>query len=452
MSRVILAAPMDLHLVGSLRVSEQTLTFGGESVESLADRFGTPLYLFDSTAFRASVQEFVDAAKSAHSNTRIAFAAKANSAVAILSIAEECGIDVDVASEGELEAALRAGFTTDRVHVHGNNKSDAELERAVREGVRAIVIDCLSEIDRLQSICHRHGRVQDVMLRLAPGVDPVTHHAISTGQDDTKFGMNVSDGSADDGTERILAAEDLRLIGFHCHVGSQLMDSEAQVAGAQRVSEFAVRYARVHDSIHEIGVGGGLGIRYTKDDDPEDVVKYCQEIADAVFGPFRDAGLPLPTICHEPGRRLVGEAGITVYRVGVRKSVPIVGGGQRTYLSVDGGLADNPRPQLYDAVYTALNASRISEPHDMEFRVSGRHCETDALIDAAMLPGATSEGDTIVVTCTGAYNQSMASNYNRYPRPALVIVGDGEPWVAVERESIEELFRNERVRSRVKSS
>jgi diaminopimelate decarboxylase len=370
--------------------------------------------------------------------------------VAILSLAEEQGLDVDVASEGELEAALRAGFTTDRIHVHGNNKSVAELERAVREGVRAVVIDCLSEIDRLQGVCARHGRVQRVMLRLAPGVDPVTHHAISTGQEDTKFGLNIADGSADEGARRIIAAPDLDLVGFHCHVGSQLMDSEAQVAGASRVSEFAVRYASECGPDVEIGVGGGLGIRYSAADIPEDVTTYCEEIADAALKPFRESGLPLPTLCHEPGRRLVGEAGTTLYTIGVIKSVPVGDGVQRTYVSVDGGLADNPRPQLYDAVYTAINASRAGEPHDTEYCVSGRHCETDTLIPSAFLPRSTAEGDILAVSCTGAYNQSMASNYNRYPRPALVIVGSGDPWVAVERETIGDLFRLEHVRAEAK--
>lgn len=440
---------MSPHLVGNLGLSTDDLLVSGQSSRDLAATFGTPLYVFDAACFRSGAKEFVEAARKAHEKSRVAIAAKANSAIAVLAMAEEIGLDADVASEGELEAALRAGFTTNRVHLHGNNKAISELERAVKEGVRAIVIDCFPEIERLDSVCDKFGRTQDVLLRLAPGVDPVTHHAISTGQEDTKFGLNIADGSADDGVLRILQTSNLRLIGFHCHVGSQLMDSEAQVAGATRVAEFAVKNWDRCGGIEEIGVGGGLGIRYTKEDEPEELQKYCAEIADAALSPFRGAKLPLPTICHEPGRKLLGEAGLTLYTVGVVKSVPIGNGKRRTYVSVDGGLADNPRPQLYGSKYTAINVSRASDPHDSEFAVCGRHCESDTLIQSAMLPANTREGDVLAVLCTGAYNHSMSSNYNRYPRPAMVIVGDGEPWIAIERESIEDLFRGEHVKQRV---
>lgn len=437
------------HLVGNLSLATDDLLVSGQSSRTLAAKYGTPLYVFDASSFRLCAEEFIGSARKAHEKTRVAIAAKANSAIAVLALAEELGLDADVASEGELEAVLRAGFTTGRIHMHGSNKAISEMERAVKEGVRAIVIDCLPEVERLDAICERFGRTQDVLLRLAPGIDPVTHHAISTGQEDTKFGLNISDGSAHEGVRQILLARNLRLIGFHCHVGSQLMDSEPQVAGARRVAEFAVESWERCGGIEEIGVGGGLGIRYTKEDEPEELQKYCDEIAEAVLEPFRLTNLPLPTIFHEPGRKLVGEAGITLYTIGVVKSVPIGNGARRTYVSVDGGLADNPRPQLYGAKYTAINVSRASDPHDSEYAVCGRHCESDTMISRAMLPASTKEGDILAVLCTGAYNHSMSSNYNRYPRPAMVIVGDGKPWIAIERESIEDLFVREHVKQRM---
>jgi diaminopimelate decarboxylase len=430
--------------------SERRLTFCGAPVVDLAKSFGTPLWLFDAKSFRDRIDSFVEAARRAHANTRVAYAAKANSALAVLAIAESCGIDVDVASEGELEAALRAGFPAHRIHVHGNNKSDGEIERAVRVGVRAVVMDSIQEVARVAEIVRAAGvrSPYPVLLRLAPGVDPVTHHAISTGQEDTKFGMNISDGSAEAALRTAVSRRELDVRGFHCHVGSQLMDSEAQVAGAERLAEFAVQMRSVLPETREIAVGGGLGIRYTANDDPEPLARYCQEIAQAALSPFRMNSLQEPELTHEPGRHLVGESGASVYTVGVRKEVPIGADAKRSYISIDGGVSDNPRPQLYDAVYTVINASRADEPHDAPMRVSGRHCETDTLVSEAMLPMNTGPGDIVLFLSTGAYTQSMASNYNRYPRPPLVVVGDGEPWVAAKRESLDDLFAQESVPSK----
>lgn len=419
------------------------LQFGGVEARAIASRWGTPCYVIVAETFRSAIQEFVDAARMAHPKTRVAYASKANSALCVLSIAREEGLDVDVASEGELEAALRAGFPPFQIHLHGSNKSDAELRRAVQLGLRAIVVDSLSEVRRLAAICRELNKTQPVILRVAPGVDPETHHAVSTGQEDTKFGLNISDGSALSGLEAILASTNLELLGYHCHVGSQLPDSEAQVTGASRMAEFAIQNWHKTGEVREINVGGGLGIRYTERDSIEAVSNYCREIAVAALEPFRLAGLPLPEIGHEPGRRLIGEAGATLYTVGVIKEVPLPEGGRRKYLSVDGGLSDNPRHQLYGALYTAVNADKATEPHDTEFRVVGRHCEADTLIPAARLPSSTSEGDLIAVLCTGAYNLSMASNYNRYPRPPLVVVENGQARLGVERETLDDLFAKE---------
>lgn len=438
---------MSLRLLGSQSITDGKLHIAGIPANELAKRYGTPLYLFDSKDLRATIREFAAAATAAYENSTVAYASKANSALAILQIIREEGLDIDVASEGELEAAIRAGFPATSIHLHGSYKSDREIHRAVQLGIQAVVIDNLSDITRVAAECEIAGRRQGVLLRIAPGVDPDTHKAISTGQEDTKFGLNIADGSATHALEILSRVKELDFLGYHFHVGSQLLDADAVEAGAARTAEFAIEMIGTIGEPKEINCGGGLGVRYLPDQVPVSPEELCGRVAEACLAPFRQAGLPLPRIAYEPGRHLVAEAGTTLYTVGPIKTVPIGAHGQyRRYLSVDGGLADNPRPQLYGANYYAINADRAEQPHDHPFRIAGRHCETDTLIPEADLPAFTKEGDILAVQCTGAYNLVMASNYNRYPRPALVIVGDGEPFVAVERESVENLFTNERTR------
>lgn len=431
---------MYLRLLGSQQIKNGELYFGGVSAKELVEQFETPLYVFDAPAFRETIRSFVAAARRAHDDVRVAYASKANGALGILAIAGEEGIDIDVASEGELEGALLSGCKREDIHLHGSNKSIEEIARANRERIGYIVIDNLPEIDKLAALCARR---QKVMLRLAPGVDPVTHKAISTGQEDTKFGLNIADGSAQTALREVLRHSNLQLCGYHCHVGSQLLDSDAVAAGARRLAEFALS-AEVE--IEELNLGGGLGVAYLPEQSPPSFEEFCKVTAQAALEPFALKNMPLPRLSWEPGRALVAEAGTTVYTIGVSKNVNA--GTTRRYLSVDGGLADNPRPQLYDAVYYALNASRMHEPHAEAFRIAGRHCETDTLISEIHLPKTTREGDLLAVQCTGAYNFAMASNYNRYPRPAMVIVGEGEPYLAVERESLADMFRLERMRQK----
>jgi diaminopimelate decarboxylase len=420
------------------------LTIGGLTAEHLASTFGTPLYVIDGAEVRERCREFLAAVKPF--GGRVAYAAKANPAIGVLKLMLAEGCDVDVASEGELEAALRAGFPAKRVHLHGNAKSDTELRRAVEVGIGAVVIDCIEEISRLAKICEQTGSKQRVLLRLAPGVDPVTHEAIRTGQEDSKFGLNISSGAALEAAQRVAAEATLRLSGVHVHVGSQLMDAEAIAEGARRAAEFAISARDTFDNIEEVIAGGGFGIAYVSGDNPCPIVESVRRIESGVRAEFERAGLPMPTLAFEPGRYLVGTGGVTIYRIIVRKSVPVQSAaGERSYLSVDGGMADNPRPQMYGAKYTAMNASKLGEPHDTEFRVAGRHCETDTLIAEAMLPASTGAGDLLCVQGTGAYNFAMASNYNRYPRPAMVLVEDGEARLIVRRETLDDIFRCEEV-------
>lgn len=435
--------------MGSQSVEKRRLLIGGVSCDELADRFGTPLYLFDASDAREKIERFVSAADATGEAVSIAFASKANGALSVLKLMLDAGLDVDVASEGELEGAVRAGFPPERIQMHGSNKSDAEIETAVRMGIKTIVLDNVRDIQKTSEVCESLGRSQNVMIRLAPGIHPETHEAISTGQDDTKFGFNISDGAARDAVERISRCGLLHFAGIHMHIGSQLMEGSGIEAGAHRMAQFAIEIRPMVGTLEEINCGGGLGIRYLPSDALEPIQSFVSRIVGACTKPFRDLGMPPPRVGFEMGRYFVGEAGSTLYRIGRIKTVPIGNGKTRTYASVDGGLADNPRPQLYGAVYYALNASRPDEPHDAPFRIAGRHCETDRLIPEVHLPAATREGDLLLVQCTGAYNFSMASNYNRYTRPAMVIVADGEPFLAVERETVADLFSHERIRSTI---
>lgn len=440
---------MSLRLLGSQRVINGKLFLGEFSAEELAQEFDTPLYIVDGGEFRQTIRRFVNTLKDIYPNSCIAYAAKANSALGVLQIAASENLYVDVASEGELEAALLAGFSPKRIYLHGNNKSESELARAVEIGIKAIVLDNFYEIEKLANICKNHTKRADVIVRCAPGVDPETHEAISTGQEDTKFGFNIADGSAERAVKEVLHQRSLRMMGFHCHVGSQLLDSKAHCAAGERLARFAISLRKDIGDIEEINLGGGLGIQYTEEDNPEPVEVFLKNSIEATLAPFENAK-SLPRICFEPGRSLIGEAGTTLYRIGVIKTVPISEEGKtRTYIVVDGGLADNPRPQLYDARYTAINANRAGEKHDTPFRIAGRHCETDTLIPEAKLPQATTVGDILAVQCTGAYNFSMSSNYNRYPRPAMIIIEEKEKLLAVRRETLDDLFRNEMIRERV---
>ncbi|MEM4408143.1 MAG: diaminopimelate decarboxylase [Candidatus Caldarchaeum sp.] len=426
---------------------EGKLLFGDIPAETLAERYGTPLYVIDEPLFREKIRAFKNAACRAHENSRIFYSVKANFALSVLSIAKSEGVGVDVCSEGELLAALRAGFTPPEIHLHGSYKRDTELRLAAELGVDAIVLDNLSEIDRLAELACSMGRPVRVMLRLAPGVDPDTHEAVQTGQEDSKFGISIAGNEAYRAVEEIRRKGCLQLVGLHCHVGSQLSDATAVVEGVKRVVQFALSIKGIWGDIEEINAGGGLGISYLPTERIEDFDTYCSRVAGAVLHLCKSEGCTPPRIGYEPGRALIGEAGTTLYRVGVRKDLALSNGvGERRYLIVDGGLSDNPRPLFYGAKYTVLNASRLLEPHDTSFRVVGRHCETDLLIEDALLPLSTKDGDILAVQCTGAYNFSMASQYNLFPRPPMVLVGMGEPFLAVERQQEESFFAGQHLR------
>lgn len=414
---------------------------------ALSETFGTPLYVIDETHFRDRIRRYKGAAEAAYKQTQIAFASKANSTLAVLAIAAQEGCLIDVASEGELRAALAAGVPASKCHLHGNNKTRREIVFAIDKGVSEIVVDNFPEIETLIQIS-QDRTLPDLVLRLAPGVDPITHEKISTGQADTKFGFNIVDGSAEKALLRCVEAG-LPLIGFHCHVGSQLLDPEAQISGGELLAQFAVEMKRKHGfETKLINVGGGLGVRYTEKDAPENIEVYSKAVADSVLKALAGSGLT-PSLIQEPGRALVAESGVTLYTVGVVKTVPTKSG-PRTYVVVDGGLSDNPRPVMYGAQYTIERVvpSGQSEITDQRgaFSVSGKHCETDLLFKDVHLPSDIAVGDVVQVLCTGGYNSSMASNYNRYPRPGTALVRTDGSFELVQRsEEWSELFAREAV-------
>jgi diaminopimelate decarboxylase len=414
-----------------------------DQAEALAATFGTPLYVIDENHFRARIQRYLAAFGKVYRRSEISFASKANSTLALLKIAYDEGCTIDVASEGELRAALAAGVPARRCHLHGNNKTRQELEFAISQGISHIVVDNFEEIELVRELAGPGTDVFKVVLRLAPGVDPVTHHKISTGQADTKFGFNISDGSAEKATRRCLELK-LNLIGFHCHVGSQLLDPEAQRSGGELIAQFASSMlSETGFRTEYLNVGGGLGVKYTDQDQPMDVEDYCRLVVQAVVDALKGTGID-PVLGQEPGRSIVAESGVTLYRVGVIKDVPAKERGTRTYVAVDGGLSDNPRPVMYGSKYTIDRAFPPSTSEKKTVTVSGKHCETDKLFEDVDLPANLARGDLVQVLSTGAYNSTMASNYNRYQRPATALIRqDGSLALIQRRETFEEMLARE---------
>lgn len=423
-------------------ITETRFILGDHQVRDLAKQFGTPLYVINEAHLRAKARSYREAAAKLWPKTSVSYASKANSTLAVIRAVWEEGFTIDAASEGELRAALLAGVPANQCDLHGNNKTRDEIAFAVKAGVRHIVVDCFEEIEKLREFI---GSLPGLVIRLAPGVDPKTHSKISTGQADTKFGFNIADGSGERALVRMLELG-MPVKGFHCHVGSQLLDPEAQISGGETLAEFAVAMKERHGyELEELNVGGGLGIHYVGTDRPLKVEEYNRLLIEAVAKPLLAAGLN-PVIHQEPGRSIIGESGVTIYEVGVVKTVPSLEKGLRTYVAVDGGLSDNPRPALYGSKYTVLSYPLSSRPdvEKTQFTVSGKHCETDTLFSDVELRSDLQAGDYLQVLCTGAYNSTMANQYNRYPRPATAwIKEDGDTVLVQRRDRYDEMFARE---------
>jgi diaminopimelate decarboxylase len=410
------------------------LVLGGIDVRDLATEFGTPAYLLDEADFRSRCRDFTQAFAGAD----VHYAAKAFCSLASLRWVVQEGLGLDVCSGGELAAALRADVPPERIAFHGNNKSVPELEQALDAGVGRIVVDSFAEIARLAWLAEERGRRQPVLVRATVGVEAHTHEFIATAHEDQKFGFSVAGGDAFEACRRVLNLASLELVGVHSHIGSQIFDTSGfEVSAHRAVALLAELRDELGATLPYLDLGGGFGIAYTAADTPMDVPALAASMRAIVARECAAAGLAEPRLAVEPGRAIAGPASITLYEVGTVKDTP-----HRRYVSVDGGMSDNIRTALYDAQYTCVLASRVSEVPPVLCRVVGKHCESgDIVVRDAWLPADLVPGDLVAVAATGAYCRSMASNYNSQPRPPVVAVGHGAARVIVRRETVDDLLR-----------
>lgn len=421
---------------------------GAHDTVELAREYGTPLYVMDEDRIRERCRTYIHAMREAFGESaRPLYASKAASFKQIYRVMKEEGMGVDVVSSGEVYTAHSVGFPMENAYFHSNNKTDADIRYAMECGIGYFVADNYEELDAIERIASEMGLSQKVLLRLTPGIDPHTYAAVATGKVDSKFGSAIETGQADAITGYALTLPHVRLMGFHCHVGSQVFDSDVYLRAADIMLEFVhdmkVKYG--YDTV-ELDMGGGYGVRYRESDPTINIAANIREVADAMKAKCASLGIDLPAIRMEPGRSIVADAGLTLYTAGTVKRIP----GYKNYVSVDGGMTDNPRFALYGSPYTVLLANRASEDYTalgetFTCSVVGRCCESgDILQEGVTLPADTARGDLVAVLTTGAYNYSMSSNYNRIPRPPVVMLRGSERFVAVERETFEDVCRNDR--------
>lgn len=420
------------------------LSIGGADTTELAARFGTPLYVMDEQYIRDMCAAYSKAIRTDYGgNGLVLYASKAFSCMAIYRIAEQEGIGVDVVSGGELYTALKAGFPAEKICLHGNNKLATELSLAVESGVGLIAVDSYTELDKLDALCAEKGKRQEILLRINPGVEAHTHRFIQTAKTDSKFGFSVADGTAEKITAYALKKEHLDLKGYHCHIGSQIFEKQSFALAAEKMLGFM---AEMRDKLgftaSVLNLGGGYGIWYAEGDARQsvsDYTAYLRTVIGAVKASAARFSMPEPYLLIEPGRSIVGEAGITLYTVGAIKDIP----GVKKYVAVDGGMFDNPRYALYQAKYTAILANRAKEPATERVSVAGKCCESGDIVCADVDLPAAKEGDILAVLSTGAYNYSMASNYNRNAVPPVVLVKNGKADYIVKPQNYEDIVRND---------
>ena len=417
------------------------LTIGGVDATEIAQQYGTPLYVMDEGQIRKNCRAFTSSMRRNYGDRGLVlFASKAFCCKEMCRVCESEGMGLDVVSGGELYTAKAAGFPMEKICFHGNNKSPRELEIAVESGVGRIVVDNLEELERLEATAERLGRTAGVLLRVKPGVEAHTHEFIRTGQIDSKFGFALETGEADEAVRRALALDRVCLKGFHCHIGSQIFDMEPFREAANVMLAFAARIREETGFVmEELNLGGGFGIRYTESDNPPRLDQYMDSVGAYLHDLCDTIGFPVPFIYIEPGRAIVADAGITLYTVGTVKTIPSV----RTYVGIDGGMFDNPRYILYQADYEVVCANRAGDPRDAVVTVAGKCCESGDLIQEHTHVQPVQAGDLLAVLCTGAYNYSMASNYNRNCRPPVVFVRDGETRVVIRGETYDDLLRGD---------
>ncbi len=420
--------------------NEGHLEIDGVDTVHLATQFGTPLYVYDVSLIRKNCRAFVDTFQSLGVKSKVSYASKAFSSIAMLQVIEEEGLGLDVVSKGELYTAIKANFPREKIQFHGNNKSRAELEMALEYGVGTIIIDNFYEIQLLEQLARDKRKRVDVLLRLTPGIESETHRYIMTGNEDSKFGFNVQNGQADEAFKRVKDSEYLNLRGIHNHIGSQIFTTKSFALSIDILFNVIKKWYEIDRFIPEvINLGGGFGIRYTKEDEPLPLKKYVEAIVEQVSLKAKELDFPLPEIWIEPGRSIVGDSGITLYTIGSMKEIE----GVRKYVAVDGSMADNIRPALYDAKYEGIIANKALKPPVETVSIAGKACESGDMIIWDLQVPEVEHGDILAVFSTGAYGYAMASNYNRLRRPAVVFVEKGHAKVVVKRESLEDLIKND---------
>ncbi len=425
-------------MVNSMTEHANNLQFGGVDTIELTKKYQTPLYVYDVNKIRENARAFVETFKKLGVTFEVAYASKAFSSIAMLQVAKQEGLSLDVVSQGELYTALQADFPVEKIHMHGNNKSMEELQMAIDNNIGCIVVDNFYEIDLLHHLLAKANKKMNVLIRVTPGIEAHTHDYILTGQEDSKFGFDLSNGQAEKALLLLMDSDYIQINGLHCHIGSQIFETTGFIMAVQKLyqalHEWNVKYGFVPTVLN---LGGGFGIRYTEQDEPKPLALYVESLVNEVKTQATKHDLPIPEIWIEPGRAIVGDAGMTLYSIGSIKEIPNV----RTYVSVDGGMTDNIRPALYNAKYDAVVANKMNKPIEKTVSIAGKCCESgDMLIWDIDVPEIES-GDILAVRSTGAYGYSMASHYNRFPKAAVVFIEDGKDQLVIKRERFDELTR-----------
>lgn len=416
------------------------LEIGQVDAVELAKEFGTPLYVYDVSIIRENCRSFVDAFKKMNVNAQVTYASKAFSSLAILQVVEQEGLSLDVVSKGELYTAIKAGFPVEKIHFHGNNKSNAELEMAVENDIGCIIIDNFYEIELLEQILQEKDKQMDVLIRVTPGIEAETHQYIMTGNEDSKFGFNLQNGQVEEAFQKLKNHPYIKLKGLHSHLGSQIFSTKSFVLAIEMLFDVIEDWHKNDGFTPEVmNFGGGFGIRYTKDDQPLPNEEYVYEMVKVVKSAVHKIGIPLPEIWIEPGRSIVGNAGVTLYTVGSMKDIPEV----RKYAAVDGGMFENLRPALYEAKYEAVIANKANEKTSETVSIAGKCCESGDMLVWDLNVPTIEPGDILAMFSTGAYGYSMANNYNRFERPAVVFVENGSARLVVKRETLDDLIKND---------
>ncbi len=420
------------------RTKDGELMFAGAELTELAKKHGTPLYLYDEERVRERCRTYLNAVKNSFGNkAKVLYASKAASFKRLYEIMREEKMGIDVVSRGEIYTALRAGFPLENAYFHSNNKTDEDIKYGIENGVGYFVVDNAEELYAIDKIASEKNKKQKVLLRITPGIDPHTYAAVATGKVDSKFGSAIETGQADQMCDIALSLPNIRLVGFHCHVGSQIFDADVYLASSSVMLEFI---AHIYDSRayfpEELDIGGGFGVRYIKEQPTLDIKKNIALVASAMKEKAASLGIELPTVCFEPGRSIVADAGLTLYTVGTVKRIP----GYKTYVSVDGGMTDNPRFALYGSPYTILPVTADLPRECENVSVVGRCCESgDIIAENIPMDPNIKRGDLLACLTTGAYHYSMASNYNKIPRPPIVMINEKKDYIAVRRETPEDL-------------